>query len=475
MSTALSPTQLALALFDEFSPIGRKVTEAPEQLGFLRPSAFLDVSNLSLLGRRAVDVTHFLVADDPVTRETYDVDLGLFKWLMGYNSDNRKHLKQSLRDAQKSAIQIEVPNDAEGGPFDGSVPLLADYLLSGNRLYFSMSPRLQRLLKSPAGKAYFFSMRYVFESLYGKILYDRLQRFMHEEWTPWLPLETVKDWLECTGKKTYDDYSKFKQKALDVGVRAINEVTNLQVTYQTKNAAGSRRVESLRFRMELKGTVPDTTTEMLVLRELYDTLRQEFALNNTNLAEILANRDAWTDDYILEAIEYTRFQIRRGQVKRSAGGYLMKALREGYRLGTADLLIEQQINAKALPPPDADTKSTGGDAKKAVADAFTGETADQLERRARHLAKTTDAARQRLEQECAIGHKGFELIESTAERAEVLRAFAVSLPALMVAKRLKLDLTDLTEEQMRNEKALYAAFGAYMFSTLTAASKARAA
>jgi hypothetical protein len=86
---------------------------------------------------------------------------------------------------------------------------------------------------------------------------------------------------------------------------------------------------------------------MRVLQGLFYQLRDDYALSQQHFSEILANRDTWTDNYIKKAMEYTQAKIKLGKVRQSASGYLMKALREGYSLGTQDkLIIEQQLAQK---------------------------------------------------------------------------------------------------------------------------------
>lgn len=54
--------QMALALFEELAPKDLSICDAPDEVGYNRSDVFLDLTDLSLAGRRAIDVAYFIVA-----------------------------------------------------------------------------------------------------------------------------------------------------------------------------------------------------------------------------------------------------------------------------------------------------------------------------------------------------------------------------------------------------------------------------
>lgn len=93
--------QMALALFADYSPTDRGVDDAPLDLGFRRNNALIKIVDLSLAGRRMIDVAYFLAAEDIELHKEYRVDLGLFRWLLGTTSRNQRHLAKIIREAQR--------------------------------------------------------------------------------------------------------------------------------------------------------------------------------------------------------------------------------------------------------------------------------------------------------------------------------------------------------------------------------------
>jgi len=140
-------TQMTLAIYEELFPLGVAISDAPTEIGFRRNSLFLDIYELGIVARRALDAAYFIVSQDPDIKTAYDVDQSYFKWLINYQSNNRKHLRTVMRDVQKSAIEGDSAS-AEQENW-GAIPLMGPVVISGGRLIFEVDRRLQKLIKDP--------------------------------------------------------------------------------------------------------------------------------------------------------------------------------------------------------------------------------------------------------------------------------------------------------------------------------------
>lgn len=439
----MSTHQLALALFEELSPTGKTVDKAPSDIGFRKNNIFIDIVDLSLLARRAIDVAYFIVSHDPVVRKKYDVDLNFFKWLLDYNSNNDTHLRKSLREGQKGAVQVN-DIDPENPHQDRwvSVPLLGIVGIANRRLHFSVPENLQTQIKSPAA-SHFLSLRVVFNSVHAKVIYDHLQPYLEEGCTPWYDLNALRHWLGCA-TKTYDEYRYLKRDVLDIALRNLNEASNLEVTYDTLNVPGSKKVGQLRFCVKVRSAVDPRNANMLALKALYDTLQNEFGLSGAQFSDILANREEWTDERLMQAIEYTRFNLERGKVTKGAAGYLMRALREHYVVGSADRLIAQR---------QAESRPTMVQAPLALS-------ADAVQ-----VRDASDAA---IQAEAAKGMGIFNALPA-AEQKEVLRAFCRSPGAAIIAGRMGV-ATEALGEHVETNEWVSRALGSYVLSVRAKAS-----
>jgi hypothetical protein len=436
--------QLALALFEDYSPKGESVVNAPNDLGFRRSNAFVKIVDLSLAGRRLVDVAYFLVAEDPEIRKEYRVDFGLFKWLMCTTSNNRRHLTKLIREAQKAAIELsEVDVDDPTKERWGSVPLMGSAFIESGEFIFNIEERLQRAIKNPTA-SHFLSLRYVFRSIHSKVLFDRLQPFMAEGMTPWFEVGALRAWMDCE-KKTYDLFKHFNNKVLDPAITEIREVTGIQVDMLTNNVPGSKRIGQLRFRLQGPQPSDAQKTLLIVLKSLYETLRKEFALTQDEFNEIITNREVFTDERINQAIEYTRHNVKVRKVRIRAGGYFMKALREGYLLGELDKQIHQQSlaleNTQQAARRDAEVRE------------------EQLQA----------AAENRAQKEVALGWECFNRLPAD-EQTEIVSAFCGSQAAKLIARVIKVEAKDLLAHLQ--DPNVYRTFGAFVAGKAKRAAKA---
>jgi hypothetical protein len=431
--------QLALALFQDLAPREMSVADAPHDLGFKRSNAFVQIVDLSLAARRLIDVSYFFVADDLETRNEYRIDFGLFRWLMNTTSNNRKHLTKLIREAQKAAIEIDS-EDAKG-PW-GSVPLMGPAFVQDGEFIFELTERLQRAIKNPTA-FHFLSLRYVFKSIHSKVLFDRLQPFMADGITPWYKVGALRAWMDCE-TKTYDLFKHFRNKVLEVAMAEIREVTGIQVEINTQNEKGSKRIAQLRFRMQGREPEDDQKTAFIVLRSMYETLRKEFALNQEEFNEIITNRQTYTDERINQAIEYTRHAAARNVINKRAGGYFMKALREGYLLGEMDKQIHQK--RLALEPVQSVTREA--DAREAL------------------LSAASDDKKQK-EVELGWEHYGTQPAD---EQAELVAQFTRSQSAKVIARVINVEPQNLFEHIA--DPKVHSTFGSFVASKVLKAVKA---
>lgn len=99
--------QLALDIFASMDLIDAPITDISTDFAFRKPRLLVDVSDIGLLARRALNGCYFVAQETP-DAEAHTVDLRFFKWIIRYDSNNNAHLKKVLREAQKSAVQVNV-------------------------------------------------------------------------------------------------------------------------------------------------------------------------------------------------------------------------------------------------------------------------------------------------------------------------------------------------------------------------------
>jgi hypothetical protein len=346
MSTAgqvATSRQLALALFDDANAEDLPVDAARSDVGFARKNVLIRIVDLGVAARRLIDAAYFIVAQEDHVRDLYDVELDYFKWLMRYSSRNNTHLEQVITEAQRALIQATAEADASGEKPFGSVQLIGRISYAGGRFQFRVPPDLVGIIRGP-GKSHWLSLRItsLFSLSYARVMYDHLLPYADEGSTDWLTLEEMRSWQGTMGAKALE-FKYFKRDWLAPAVEQINAVSDVTLSYETRNEPNSRKIGRLRFRIERKDMAERVLQTHEQAQAIYQTLKQEFGLSGAQLNKIAAERDTFTDERLEQAIERTRFSLTLGNVSKSPAGFFMKALKEGWIVSDAERkMIEVQ-------------------------------------------------------------------------------------------------------------------------------------
>lgn len=329
-----SQQQLALDIFSALDVTDTGIVESGQDFHLKKSTVLVDVSDVGLLARRVLNGTYFLAQGDP-DAETHVYDLRYFKWLINYaNSNNNTHLKRVIREAQKSAVQVNVIdalNPAEENWM--SVPMLGAAAIKGNKIHFRIPSELRPQLRDPQRHA-FLSMRILagFSSIYALELYERLCVFRGAE-TPWWSIDEFKTMIRVENLKIANDFRYFKRDILTPAIEQINATSDIEVELHLKRTG--RFMSHLSFKVtEAVGTKLHSDIEQS--KVIYDVLVSEFGLSDAELDEISANRAEWPDARIQDAIDFVRHRCATSNVQ-YPGKYLMKAIRDGYRVGALEV------------------------------------------------------------------------------------------------------------------------------------------
>ncbi|NRO99567.1 RepB family plasmid replication initiator protein [Paraburkholderia sp. NMBU_R16] len=438
--------QLALALFDDANAEGLSVDASRSDIGFARKNVLIRIVDLGVAARRLVDAAYFIVAQEEKLHDLYDVELDYFKWLMRYSSRNNAHLEQVITEAQKALIQATTAPDANGEKPYGSVQLIGRVSYQGGRFQFRVPSELTGIIRGP-GKSHWLSLRItsLFTLSYARVMYDHLLPYADDGVTDWLTLEELRGWQGEMGANA-QVFKYFKRDWLEPAVKQINEVSDLSLSYETRNEPGSRKIGRLRFRIQRKDMAERLLHTHEEAQAIYRTLKQEFGLSSAQFNEIAANRAEYSDDRIQQAIERTRFSLRLGKVTKSPAGFFMKALKEGWVVSEAErqMIDVQQTLALA--------EQRASEAKEKAHNIVAVQAATQ---------ETT--ARERMREEARLGRGLFDQAEQK-QKEDWFRSYLSSPAGKLTLKRLKIDPATVDEATALADPDLAGDFARFVFN-----------
>lgn len=344
--------QLALNLFNEFKSDGKSISEAQVEIGYAKNNFFIDVSELGLISKRALNACHYIAAtSDPDEKGVYSVRDDYFRFLINYESNNLTHLKKSLRDAQKAAAEITIQTGDSAKEEWASFPLLGSAALSRGRVMFSIPSDIIKHIKDPKSYTYL-SLRIstAFSSNYAANMYEFLLSQLFRGGTEWMEIDDFREKVGAKNIKTLQDFRNLKRYVLTVCKEQINTLSDIKFDYETKATQGTKKITHIKFTVEhnTEGVLNLQNGYKNQLKELYEILTIEFGLNTENLDEIMSDRDKYTNDRILEAIDFTRARLKGKSDIKYPGLYFLKALKEDLRLSTIEAELIQKNKAKRV-------------------------------------------------------------------------------------------------------------------------------
>lgn len=438
--------QLALALFDDANAEGLSVDASRSDIGFARKNVLIRIVDLGVAARRLVDAAYFIVAQEEKVHDLYDVELDYFKWLMRYSSRNNAHLEQVITEAQKALIQATTAPDANGEKPYGSVQLIGRVSYQGGRFQFRVPSELTGIIRGP-GKSHWLSLRItsLFTLSYARVMYDHLLPYADDGMTDWLTLEELRGWQGEMGANA-QIFKYFKRDWLEPAVKQINEVSDLSLSYETRNEPGSRKIGRLRFRIQRKDMAERLLHTHEEAQAIYRTLKQEFGLSSGQFNEIAANRAEYSDDRIQQAIERTRFSLRLGKVTKSPAGFFMKALKEGWLVSDAErqmIDVQQNLALAEQRVSEAKEKAHNSVAVQTAAHEIT--------------------ARDRMREEARLGRELFDQADRK-QKDDWFRSYLSSPAGKLTLKRLKIEPSAVDEETALKDPDLAGDFARFVFN-----------
>lgn len=490
----VTPLQYALDLFIENAPARTAIdaVESAQDIGYQKNRVFARIIGLGLSARRFVDAAYFIVAQEPEVADTYEVSLSLFKWLMRYESHNKKHFSSVIRSVKSSMLEVtsgpvvadakgrlleDATEAAEEGDEDDNafeddgddlgalisdeegdwLELIGRVSVRNGRIRFRVPIELQRLIKDPEN-SYWTSLLVTskFKLIYARAIYDHIQPEVSHGRTDWISLDLVRS-LPGKSWANSAEFKYFKRDYLEPAVRQINDLSDIEVSYETRaSTPGSRKKDQIRFKLKRKEKAGAADADMLASAPLYLSLFKEFGLTDKQFAEIRANRHVWTDARIEQAIDYVRWRIAKGDHIRRASAYLMNALAENYRVSDAD----RQVSLLQLQQVQAVNARQAAQAERQNAVAAS-------------VAAAEAAADQRRDDEMRKAREYFETAEKKT-REELVRKFvAASTIGIRAIQRQGLTIAEVNESNILQRASIATIFASFVAAELRKAARVR--
>ena len=444
--------QMALALFEDMFDLGLRINEANREIGYQRNDFFTEIVNMGLPARRFLDAAYFIVAQEPEQRDQYDVELNYFKWLMRYDSRNLKHLRTIADEAQNAKVRVtNTPMDRDPNENDlwVQVQLIGMVGFHRGRMRFDVHPRLVPHIRDPQ-KSHWLSLRIstAFTRSLARAIYDKVLPHVPAGRTDWIQLDEMRNWPGRMGANAAI-FKYFKRDWLEPAVREINEVSDIELSYETRTAStSSKKIDRIRFLLKRKDTADAVLASLADASHLYKILTDEFALSTKQFSEISENRDVWTDERIQQAVEYTRFRVQARAGQKEPRGLPD----EGATRQLEDVRSRTDDGRRSGKAARRRNAGTGGqtEARNSVA---------------LSVASREEEVRARMNEDSRKGRDHFNAADAKT-RKDLMHAWMTSREGKLMLRRMKLEPSTVTEDVILANTELVWYLGQFVFGRM---------
>jgi plasmid replication initiation protein len=301
-------------------------------------------NKLTLIQRKICNILLFNALDKINDQETHEISLQKLCSLVGYNSNDTKLIKDSIKSLISTVMEWNLLEDSkflneDDYPEDAitwnASSLLAGASIKGGLIRYSYSPQMKSVLSSLDiyGRINLF-VQAKFNSTYSLVLYENCVRFKTIHQTSWMPLDLFRSLMGVPVDK-YPAFKEFKRNVLNVAVKEVNQKSDIYIEPQFRKAG--RSVSAIQFLITENSSYQPSFKKLHKVEVSPPTAQQkstvlEILVSEFSLSEKQANQtlSAYTNDYIIEKINLVKAKKNIEHL----GAYLLSALKKDYQKGT---------------------------------------------------------------------------------------------------------------------------------------------
>lgn len=295
-------------------------------------------NKLTLIQRKICNILLFNALDTINDKEIHEISLRQLCSLVGYNSNDSKLIKDSIKNLISIVMEWNLLEDnkflnEENYPEDviswNASSLLAGASIKKGVLYYSYSPQIKSVLSSLEiyGRINLF-VQAKFNSTYSLVLYENCVRFKTIKKTAWFPISLFRSLMGVSADK-YPSFKEFKRNVINVSVKEINQKSDIYIEPQFKKIG--KTISSVQFLIDENESYNPTFRKPNAHKEnaqeqtaLTEIMTSQFSLSEKQAKEILSKYDY---HYIEEKIKLVKTKKNLDH----AGAYLMSSLKNDYK------------------------------------------------------------------------------------------------------------------------------------------------
>ena len=298
-------------------------------------------NKLTLIQRKICNILLFNALDQIHDQDTHDIPIKKLCSLVGYNSNDSKLIKESVKTLISTVMEWNLLEDNkflndEIYPEDvitwNASSLLAGASIKKGMIYYSYSPQMRSVLSSLDiyGRINLF-VQAKFNSSYSLVLYENCVRFKNIKQTSWFSIDLFRSLMGIPEGK-YRSFKELKRNVINVAINEINQKADICIEAKFKRT--ERSITAVQFLINDNENYKPSFKKISRLNDdqakpkqislFTETLVSEFKLSKKQVEEII---NTYSHEYVLEKINLVKSKKNVDHL----GAYLLSALKQDYK------------------------------------------------------------------------------------------------------------------------------------------------
>jgi hypothetical protein len=320
-------------------------------------------NKLSLLERKISNVLLWNAYEDLLKEETHKIRIKDLADMVGFNSNDRALLKQSMVNLMRTVLEWNVLDD-KGREKDWEASTMLEYTrVKGMYCYYSYGKKLREKLYNPTMyERINLEIQKKFSSGYALALYENCLRYKNTGTTGWIALDRFRR-IMGVNPKEYSDFRRLNERVIKGPLKQVNNSSDIVLEPEYKRE--KRRIVAVRFQVSenpqlslfkapKSGTGDIDLVDLKQLEAGGTEIKEKLLKFGLTEEQVEWATSSFDEEYIRKNMEVVERDYKAGKVG-NLPAYTVGALQKDYRPKKNEF-EEEQKKKKQARRKDAEKK-----------------------------------------------------------------------------------------------------------------------
>jgi len=282
-------------------------------------------AKLTLIQKKLINTLLLQAYEDLLLKDRHQIDYILLCEMIGYNSHDRKHIKEALKALTTTSIEWGVIDNNSNESWEIATMLSYAKLENGICTYGYAKELAERLYNPETYTRINLEVQRKISTSYAFSLYENCLKYLKVGSTGWWSIATFRKLIGINDGE-YIQFKELNKFVIQKAIKEVNKSTDIVIACEFQK--NGKTVVSLKFvvaRNKQPLLVPIVDSDEITNSKAY-ALLMRYGISRVQAREWIIN---YNEEYLLEKLELTAHAKAAGKLK-SVSGFLSKAIADNY-------------------------------------------------------------------------------------------------------------------------------------------------